>query len=204
MKYSSQQAHVKKLKQFRGIILGGESSESDMQQKCLKHKLRVFISYGMTETTSGVCGFWIDQYPSKLKSVGQPFKDVEISIKNKCVMINSKINSASYYMGSSISDNFLSSDIGEVKENFLYIRGNRNSVVSSGGEKINLDYVEAILLKHESISHVSINSVKSKKWGNSIHVKLTLLKSDVSVCDIKEWCRHELPSYSIPHIEIVT
>ena len=70
----------KPLKNFRVIILGGEASKRDLLIKCINLELNVFISYGMTETCSGISGFWLKNYPEKLNSVGIPFSDVNISI----------------------------------------------------------------------------------------------------------------------------
>ena len=126
------------LKSCKSIILGGESASIELLKQCLDLKLNVFISYGMTETCSGVSGFWINEYPDKLKSAGKAFDGVQLSLSNNHVSIKSDMNMRGYYLEDQLDNSFISSDTGRIIEDFLYIDDIRNDIGISGGEKINI------------------------------------------------------------------
>ena len=126
------------LKSCKSIILGGESASIELLKQCLDLKLNVFVSYGMTETCSGVSGFWINEYPNKLKSAGKAFHGVQLSLSNNHVSIKSDMNMRGYYLEDQLDNSFISSDTGRIIEDFLYIDDIRNDIAISGGEKINI------------------------------------------------------------------
>ena len=197
--------YLKKLYLFRAIILSGEPAEANLLEKCLKMNLNVFVSYGMTETCSGVSGFWIKDHPSELSSAGHPFDGVDISIVDDHIAIDSKMNMSRYYMQKREGSMFITSDLGRLDSGFLYVEGRDKDVAISGGEKINISYVKNILLDHEAIESVSITTIQNKKWGESIEADIILNTNKLNSDDIKEWCQSKMPNYSIPQkIRIVT
>ena len=107
----------------------------------IKLNLNVFVSYGMTETCSGISGFWIQDYPSKLSSSGKHFDGVNIHIVDNHIIIDCKMNMREYYMEEKLKNNsFITSDLGRMNDGFLYIEGRDRDTVISGGEKINKSF----------------------------------------------------------------
>ena len=51
----------------------------------------------MTETCSGISGFWLNNHIDKCSSAGKPFSNVDISIINNNVSIASDMNMKGYY-----------------------------------------------------------------------------------------------------------
>ena len=197
--------YSEKLPSFRAIIIGGEPAEVSLLKKCLKINLNIFVCYGMTETCSGVSGFWIKEYPDKLSSVGKPFRDVTVSIVDNQISITSKMNMRGYYMNEVKEKMIITSDLGKIENNFIYIEGRDKNIAISGGENINMDYVKNILLKHDAIQSVSIRITKDREWGESIEADLILNTDNLNSDDIKEWCRSKMSRYLIPKIiRIVT
>ena len=75
----------------------------------------------------------------------------------------------------------------------------------TGFKNINTDYVKNILLEHDAIKSVSIKVTKDRDWGETIEADLILNTKEFNSDDIKEWCRSNMPQYSIPKtIRIVT
>ena len=198
-------SYTEKLSSFRAIIVGGEPAEISTLEKCLKMNFNVFISYGMTETCSGIAGFWIKDYPDALSSVGQPFNGVSVSIINNYIGITSNMNMRGYYMDEVKEETIITSDLGKIENGFIYIDGRDGNIAISGGENINTDYVKYILLEHDAIQSVSIKVTKDRDWGEAIEADLILNTKEFNSDDIKEWCRSNMPQYSIPKtIRIVT
>ena len=198
-------SYFKTLSLFRGIIIGGEPAEHNLLRKCLEMDLNIFISYGMTETCSGVSGFWIKQHPSQLFSSGKAFHSVDISIVDNHIAIDSKMNMRGYYMERLEKKILISSDLGRFNNDFLYVEGRDADIAISGGEKININYVKDVLLQHKAIESVLIVAIEDKKWGKAIQADIVLNTNELDSKNIKRWCESKLPNYCIPRrIRIVT
>lgn len=198
-------SYIERLSLFRSIIIGGEPAKVSVLEKCLEFNLNVFVSYGMTETCSGIAGFWIKDYPQALSSSGNPFNGVKISIVDNRISISSKMNMRGYYMDKTQEEVIITSDLGRIENNFIYIDGRDKNIAISGGENININYVKNILLEHSSVESVSIKITKDSDWGESIEVDLILNSNRLNSNDIREWCRLKMPQYYIPKvIRVVT
>jgi len=176
------------LKSCKSIILGGEPAGLELLELCLTLNLNVYLSYGMTETCSGVSGFWIQNHPDKLDSVGKAFNGVELSISDNFIKIKSDMNMLGYYLDENLNDFFITSDVGLIDKDFLYINSNREHIAISGGEKININYIEKVLLRHESIESAIIKIQKDGTWGQSIYADITVNNNSISALEIKKWC----------------
>ena len=152
----------------------------------------------MTETCSGISGYWINEHPDKLESAGRPFKGVHIAIINNHISINSKMNMRGYHLEEKLDSSFITSDLGNIKDGFVYIKGRAENTTISGGEKINCDYVKDILLSHQSIESVLIKVVKNREWGESIEADVVLNTTKITEGDIKSWCQKKIAEYAVP------
>ena len=54
----------------------------NLLEQCKRLKLNIFLSYGMTETCSSICGFWPFENNNYIGSVGKAFKGVQLNIKD--------------------------------------------------------------------------------------------------------------------------
>ena len=84
----------------------------------VKNGLPIYKTYGMTETCSGVSGFWIHKHPKMLDSVGKRFKNNKIVISNSRVLIEGPTVSPDEY-NNDMSSSILTSDLGSIKDKFL-------------------------------------------------------------------------------------
>ena len=108
-------------------------------------------------------------------------------------------------MDKDCNSKIITSDLGNIENNFIYVTGREKNIAISGGENINTDYVKDILLKHNAIQSVSIKINKDIKWGEIIEADLEVNTNKVSIQDIKDWCHTHIPRYAIPKImRIVT
>ena len=192
------------LKLFRAIIIGGEAASEDLIKKCIELKLNLFISYGMTETCSGISGFWINENIDKYNSAGKPFPNVSISIDDSGkVLISSKMNMLGYYNGEKQNDKFISSDIGEMNDGFLYLYGRSDDVVTLKGEKINLNYIENTLVQHEFIDSVKVKVEKYQDSDDIISATIISKDNTINKEMIKKWCEKRIGKYKTPKKIIV-
>ena len=187
------------MKNFRAIILGGEVCKKNLLMKCIKLKLNVFISYGMTETCSGISGFWLKKYPQHFDSVGKPFKDVNISIdKDKRIKILSPMNMYNYFIKPQKNNYLTTSDLGQIKDNFLYLIGRSDNIIKYKGEKINLEYIKNILIKHDLIVSVKVFINTRKNQDDIIVAKVVAKDKTLNVKNLQEWCKIQIGKYKTP------
>ena len=189
----------KPLKIFRAIILGGEACKKDLLIKCINLELNIFISYGMTETCSGVSGFWLKHFPEQFNSVGIPFSDVNISIdEDKRITIVSPMNMYNYFINNHENDNLKTSDFGEIKDDFLYLLGRSDDLIKHKGENINLKYIENILIKHDLIHSVKVFMENSKIQDDLIVAEIVSKDKSLDVENLQKWCKIKIGKYKTP------
>ena len=154
----------------------------------------------MTETCSGISGFWINKFPDKLDSVGIPFKNVKISIINNFIAVESPTIMRGYLLGDEQKIPMLTSDVGLFDGGFLYITKRVKDMAISGGENINIKYIKDTLLTHKSIKSVSINIIKNNEWGESIEADIRLNSNTNTINEdkLRNWCKSKLSKFSIP------
>ena len=193
------------LKNFKAIILGGEVCKKNLLMKCIKLELNVFISYGMTETCSGISGFWLKKHPEKFDSVGTPFTDVNISFdKDKRITIESPMNMYNYFIKPRKNDYFKTSDLGEIKDDFLYLKGRIDTIIKYKGEKINLEFIKNILMKHDLIISVKVFIDTNENHDDIIVSKVLAKDKTLNVENLKEWCKIKIGKYKTPKKIIIS
>ena len=164
---------LKNLKKLRCIILSGAKVPMKLLSDCKKNNLNIFISYGMTETCSSICGFWLLKNNNPDKSVGRPFNGVDIDSKDNKIIIKSAV-----YQNKSI--------IKQISENF----GKQAVIVSIDVKKNAHEGTHSlwsdcgrVLEKvglHEHISHC-VNEGAGEILINSIDADGTMKGYDVSL-----------------------
>ena len=103
-----------------------------------------------------------------------------------------------YFLEDNLESSFITSDLGEIIDGFLYIKGRSIHSTISGGEKINIDYVKETLIEHPSIQSVDVIVIQNQEWGESIEANLTVSCSLITEHEVKDWCRGKLAEYAIP------
>ena len=186
---------------FRGVIIGGQSCPNSIMQEALSASVPVYKSYGMTETCSGISGFWIQDYPNLLDSSGRRFSKTKINISNSNISIKGPSVTPYNHDGTATKDSIQTSDMGYIKKGFIFITGRSDDIVISGGENISLSRIENILISHPDIE----NNYLSLNDENKIiaYVQVNSNKQ-LDSKEILSYCKNHLPKYHIPHeIQIV-
>jgi len=198
-KLINENTYDKSLKSYKAIILGGESVDEHLIKKCIELKLNIFISYGMTETCSGISGFWLNNHIEKYDSAGKPFSNVILTINDKNnISISSDMNMLGYYQREKHSQPFISSDIGEIKDGFLYVKGRSDNVVILRGEKINLDYIKNTLVEHDFIHSAEVMLKIDANNETVIETDIIISNNQLDEEIIKKWCEEKIGKYKTP------
>ena len=190
-------------KTLKALIIGGDSCSESLMKELLTYNIPIYKVYGMTETCSGICGFWVNKNPEMLNSVGKPFHQTRISIDNS--LINIKGPTITPYDSDNVTTNgkFKTSDLGHFKNRFLFIDGRADDIVITGGENISLSQIKNTLLNHPKIKNVHLVIEKEDHYGDKI-IAYIVLKENISISNILDFCKQYLPENKLPkEIEIV-
>ena len=183
---------------LKAIIVGGADIPNQLLKKIIDLNLPVFKTYGMTETSSGISGFFINKFLEKKYSSGRTFRDVKIKVKNDIFFIHGPMVMRGYYNQSLSNKTFQTNDVGYIdSEGFITVSGRRDRTILSGGEKISLIQVESALQLHPKIQEVNAFGVEDAKWGSRLIAAVKIIE-EVSLNELRSWSKKHLSNHSVP------
>ena len=191
------------LKIFRIVLIGGGPSHENILNKCLEYKINAFVTYGMTETCSGISGFWLLKNKNKLGSVGKPFKNIKLYVNQlkdeySPLYIEGKIVSSGYLYDKRFNFKVNSGDYGKIDDDgYIYLKPLRNDRIVSGGENINPLEIQETILELPSVIKCSVIGVNDIKWGEKV-IAFVVRKEKIKEHEIINYCKKNLSSYKIP------
>ena len=191
------QSSLKELQFLRCIVVSGSTIQKDLLERCESLNLKIFLSYGMTETCSSICGFWPFDFPEKKESVGRPFNGVSIDVQDKQLIIESNTIMKCYVNGKDTKGKINTSDLGKLSDGYVYLDGRSDNLIISGGE--NIDPTEAIMILKKSFKFDKIESFKKNdlRWGE-ISGLYIYTDEEINKDKIFEKLKEKLSSYKIP------
>ena len=203
--------------ELKNCLLGGGFTDHKLLIKANENGWPVNVVYGSSETASFVAALLKDEIIFKPNSVGRavptnkiqitdnlgnelkPFEIGEITIQSNALMTG--------YLDKNETDKviknglYYTDDIGYVdEEGYLFLEGRKDYLISSGGENINPQGIENVLLKHPLIKEVAVYPLKDELWGEVVAASIVLKTKSVnlSLDEIKIFLKGKLPDFKIP------
>lgn len=138
-----------KLRGFHAILLGGQAADPELLKESLALGLNLVLSYGMAETAGGVV------------YNGRPLPGVQVRIAPEGVI---EISGPTLAEGCETWHK--TSDLGQINEDGrLSVIGRINRVLISGGMKVSLDSIEAVVRQIGGVVDVATIAVNNLEWG---------------------------------------
>lgn len=192
------------LQQFKTILVGGASIYPHQIDLANQYQLPLALTYGMTETASGISILTSDKLIIKTNSNGQILPHTKI-IKQEKTPELIKIKSASlfkgYYPHFEDIDIFITDDVGYLDEdNFLYILGRNSQKIITGGENVFPLEIETAILTTGLVKDIHITATKDDYWGEVITAFYVPLNNNICKEDIKLKLTSLIANYKIPKI----
>ena len=190
--------NIENLKKIRCIVLSGSKTPKSLLVDCERHGLNIFLSYGMTETCSSICGFWpLRENKNMWETVGKPFDGVNIEIKKNQVVIKSNTVMEKYFNGKNIDGQFETSDMGSFENNYLKLNGRLDNMVISGGENIDQDEIIKAISSIGDFDKIIPFKKEDDYWGeiNGVYI---YTNEKVEPDDIKVKLKKLISGYKIP------
>jgi O-succinylbenzoic acid--CoA ligase len=154
------------LKSAQAVLVGGAALSPSMRNQAELAGIKVITTYGMTETCGG-CVY-----------DGEVLDNVEVDIRNGKVFIRGPILASSISLDAGWYE---TSDLGEIKDEKLFVIGRADDVIITGGENLSLNSVEASL----SIAFPNVQSaafaIEDPQWGQSLHIAVVGAVADEEI-----------------------
>lgn len=169
----------------------------DLIDKIKMKKIPAYISYGLTESCSGIAGLWIDEYQNDL--IYNVHQKVKINLSNKVLEISSPTIIKKYFNTKKIfNERFTTCDNVKIfSKNKFKFKYRSDDIIISGGEKISITYVNKILMQFEEINFCSIKIIEDKRWGQAMHATLGS-DQNIDIIEFKKELKNHLPNFMIP------
>lgn len=192
------------LQQFKTILVGGASISPQQITLARQYQLPLALTYGMTETASGITILKPQYFRQNNNSNGEVLPHANIIINHdKYDVISLKSTSLfkGYYPHYEEKEIYFTDDIGYVdEEGFLYILGRNSHKIITGGENVFPAEIEGAILNTNLVKDVVIKAEKDLYWGEAIAAFYVPKNKEIKPEQIKEKLRGEISNYKIPKI----
>ena len=174
---------------IRHLIIGGGAIDANLAAALADFPNAVWSTYGMTETLSHIALRRLNG-PER-SDWYSPLEGVSVSVNAEgCLVVNAP----------AVHDGLLvTNDLAEIDGNRFRILGRKDNVICSGGIKIQIEEVEALLRPHLSMPFM-ITKGPDARLGQQV----VLLTEDADREQVETICHKVLPRYWQPRQVIYT
>ena len=180
----------------------------------------IYQVYGTTET-GVIAAQWPRSKEWPQESVGCPVMDVLVRIVDEdgvdlpankvgTLLVKNSTMFSGYYKHPDITTKafqegwYITGDMAWLDTaRHLYLTGRKETFVNVGGKKVNPYEVEKVLLGHPMVEDAVVYGEDAGSGGQEVQAAV-VLRGEVSVSVLMQFCRERLPSYKVPsHVEFV-
>jgi o-succinylbenzoate---CoA ligase len=180
---------------FAAVLVGGAAAAAGLLDRARAAGVRVVTTYGMSETCGG-CVY-----------DGVPLDGVTVRAGGDGLLrISGPVLMNRYRGGPDLGDEFVTSDLGYVRDGRVVVRGRADDVINTGGHKVVPGEVAAVLESCPGVREVVVVGRADPEWGQRVTAvvvpadpadppSLELLRTHVS---------ERLPRYACPSEVVLT
>lgn len=192
---------------LKSILLGGSSVPNELLKEALKFILPVYVSYGLSEMGSTVAIKRVFSNEINFSSSGKvlKFREVHINIDGEVLLKGATLFQGYLKNGKinvSVDNNgwFKTGDLGYLNENNeLVLTGRRDNMFISGGENIQPEEIERILIEIPEIIESKVLPIEDKKFGFRPVAFLKIQNGDLPDKElITKYLNQKLSKFKLP------
>lgn len=146
------------LKKIKVILIGGAPLEQTLKEEASIYQLKLFETYGMSESASVV----------SINGEVLPYRKIKID-ESGHINVGGKTLALGHYIDqkfSPIKDWLVTNDLGELfSETKIRFRGRTDLIINCAGEKINPFLIEETARLHPDINDALLVAVPDEFWG---------------------------------------
>lgn len=182
---------------LRAVLLGGAQIPAELTRQAEAAGLHCYCGYGMTETASTLCARRADAYPG----VGAPLAGHQVKVVDGEIWVRSPALASGYWLHGELTaltdrDGWLhTGDCGRWQQGELRVDGRRDNLFFSGGESVQPEQIERILLAHPAVTQVFIVPVADAEYG---HRAVALVEASIRLEALADWVAPMLAGYQRP------
>ncbi|RCJ22182.1 2-succinylbenzoate-CoA ligase [Nostoc sp. ATCC 43529] len=199
------------LTQFNTVLLGGAPAWEELLEKAKFHRIRLALTYGMTETASQIATLKPDDFLNGKISSGQILPHAQVIIRNQqgeilnCNQIgNITIKAQSLALGyypiiQANQDNFQVDDLGFFDDQgYLNIVGRSSEKIITGGENIYPAEIESAIRETQLVTDICVIGIPDQHWGQALTAIYIPKKSNICGLKIQTLLKDKLSKFKIP------
>lgn len=184
---------------LKAVLLGGAAIPVALTEQARAQGIRCWCGYGLTEFASTVCAKEADG----LVDVGMPLPGREVRIVNDEVWLRAASMAEGYWrdgkLVSLVNDEgwFATRDRGVLNDGKLTIAGRLDNLFFSGGEGIQPEEVERVIVTHPHVLQAFIVPIEDAEFGHR-PVAVVECDADVAETELNEWVKDKLARFQQP------
>lgn len=184
------------------VLLGGAYIPVEISEKLTALGIKNYVGYGLTEMASTVCAKLADGKPG----VGSLLLGRECQIQQEAVWLRGAGLAEGYWKNGNIEPLtngkgwFESKDRGMWQENELHILGRLDNMFISGGENIQPEEIEQVILQYPSVEQAVVLPVEDAEFGQrpAAMVKFNAEFSQSAVENLQVFLQAKLEKFKLP------
>lgn len=189
------------LRRFRAILVGGGPAWPELLDRGAGARLPLAPGYGMTETAAMVAALRPEEFLGGRRGCGPALPHASLTLNEAGVI---QINSQSLFRGYHPNGReeagaWSTEDLGRFDEHGgLHVLGRRDSVIISGGEKVEPAEVEAALRSTGQFVDVAVVGLRDAEWGETVVACYPAGAEEPDLASVNERLGRELAPHKRP------
>ncbi|RLM27824.1 o-succinylbenzoate--CoA ligase [Brenneria alni] len=184
---------------LKAVLLGGATIPQALTRQAEDRGVSCWCGYGLTELASTVCAKRADGRAG----VGLPLRGREIRLMGEEVLLRGSTLACGYWRDGRLfplvdEDGwFHTRDRGSFKDGEWHILGRLDNLFFSGGEGIQPENIESLLLTHPDVQQACVVPVDDVEFGQRPVVVIEITGTTV-LDDIRDWLLPQLAGFQRP------
>jgi O-succinylbenzoic acid--CoA ligase len=183
------------LAEFAAVLVGGAAAPAGLLDRARAAGVRAVTTYGMSETCGG-CVY-----------DGVPLDGVTVQAGGDGLLrISGPVLMNRYRGGPDLGDEFVTSDLGYVRDGRVVVRGRADDVINTGGHKVVPGEVAAVLESCPGVLEVVVVGRADPEWGQRVTAVVVPVDPDdpPSLELLRIHVSKRLPRYACPSEVVLT
>ena len=183
------------LSAFSAVLVGGAAAPAGLLDRARAAGVAVVTTYGMSETCGG-CVY-----------DGVPLDGVRVRADDDGLLrIAGSVLMNRYHGGPDLGGEFVTSDLGYVRDGRVVVRGRADDVINTGGHKVVPGEVAAVLESCPGVREVVVVGRADPEWGQRVTaVVVPADPADPPTLELlRGHVRQRLPRYACPSEVVLT
>ncbi|MEX3020037.1 o-succinylbenzoate--CoA ligase [Kluyvera sp. STS39-E] len=184
---------------LKSVLLGGAAIPAALTEQAEQQGIRTFCGYGLTEFASTVCA----REANGGDDVGTPLPGRELRLVDGEIWLRANSMAAGYWREGQLvplvnaQGWFATRDRGEMCDGKLRVIGRLDNLFFSGGEGIQPEDVERVIVQHPAVSQVFIVPVDDAEFGQR-PVAVVDADATIDFSVLADWAKDRLAGFQQP------